>query len=143
MKKAFFGLAAILFLVAWTSDKKQAKDVVRTFNVMLSGSQEVVVCDADGSGTAMLTFNKQEGTLTYQLMVSDVDGVTAAHLHEAPAGTAGPVVVGLRAPVNGMSSGVVRLSKDQIKEILKNPEDYYVNVHSEMCEAGAVRGQLE
>ena len=143
MKKLFFGFAALLLLAAWTTDKNQTKDVVRTFNVMLSGDQEVMKCDPDGSGTAMLTFNKQEGTLTYQLMVVGVDNVTAAHLHEAPAGTAGPIIVGLKAPVNGMSSGVVKLSKDQIKEILKNPEDYYVNVHSALCPAGAVRGQLE
>jgi len=70
---------------------------------------------------------------------------TAAHLHEAPAGSEGPVRLGLRTPGDdgtareecrrGLSSGFIR-------KIKRNPENYYVNVHNSEYPGGAGRGQL-
>ena len=56
---------------------------------------------------------------------------------------AGPVVVGLTPPgADGTSSGCVQASSELIMAIMKNPENYYVNVHTSQFPAGAVRGQL-
>jgi len=69
---------------------------------------------------------------------------TAAHLHEAPAGSEGPVRLGLRTPGDDGTARECRrgLSSGFIRKIKRNPENYYVNVHNSEYPDGAVRGQL-
>jgi hypothetical protein len=53
------------------------------------------------------------------------------------------VVVPLTPPdENGSSSGCAEVSREVALDILKNPEDYYVNVHTALFPDGAIRGQL-
>ncbi len=53
------------------------------------------------------------------------------------------MVVPLTAPdESGFSSGCAEVSREVALDILKNPEDYYVNVHNAEYPAGARRGQL-
>jgi CHRD domain/EamA-like transporter family len=69
----------------------------------------------------------------------------AAHIHEAPVGEAGPVVVPLfTQPVNAttVAACLTGLNKNLLKAIIRNPADYYVNVHNTPFPNGAVRGQL-
>lgn len=112
------------------------------FTVQLSGDQEVTPGDPDGSGTASIRINTRSGQLCYMLRVRGIEPATAAHVHEAPAGSAGPVVVTLQAPTSGQSSGCVKIGREEAEEIVANPEDYYVNVHNDPYPAGALRGQL-
>lgn len=98
--------------------------------------------DPDGSGTAEITVNPGLGEICYELEVSGIAPARAAHIHEAPAGQPGPVVVPLIAPTSGSSSDCVSVSRELAKDILKNSSDYYVNVHNAEFPAGALRGQL-
>ena len=99
--------------------------------------------DPDGSGTASIRLNLGQGEVCFNLTVSGIAPATAAHIHVAPAGVAGPVVVGLTAPTSGSSNGCISgVDRDLIKAIIQNPEQYYVNVHNTEYPAGAVRGQL-
>jgi hypothetical protein len=70
----------------------------------------------------------------------------AAHIHAAPAGEAGDVVIPLfTQPVNAATVGptcLTGLDKNLLKDIIRNPENYYVNVHNTPFPNGAVRGQL-
>ena len=144
MKKVLFALAAFFVLAAWTTNKKMANGG-KKFILTLTGAQEVNGAgDPDATGTAVLIFNQGQGTLTYELTVSGIDGtISGAHIHRAPAGVAGPIVIHLIAPVSGSSSGVVSVPKDLIKDIRQNPEDYYINVHSlPNYGPGAIRAQL-
>ena len=101
--------------------------------------------DVDGTGTALLTVNHGQGEVCWELSVADVTlPATASHIHKAAPGIRGPIVVGLSAPdasgrVSGCKSGEDR---DVLRDILTNPADYYVNVHTSDYPAGAVRGQL-
>lgn len=115
----------------------------RPLTTSLSGAEEVPVTgDPDGSGSARITINPGLGQVCYSLTVSGIAPATAAHIHEAPAGSAGGVVVTLAAPTSGSSSGCVDVTRDLALEILKDPTSYYVNVHNVEFPGGALRGQL-
>jgi len=115
----------------------------RPLTANLTGAAEVPVTgDPDGSGAATVRVNVGQGTLCYTVTVTNIETATAAHIHEAPAGSAGGVAAHLNAPTDGMSSGCTTLSKQEAKDIIKNPQDYYVNVHNATYPGGALRGQL-
>jgi hypothetical protein len=98
--------------------------------------------DPDGSGTARFTFNHGQGEVCFELTVENIAPATAAHIHRAPVGAPGPVVVPLTPPTDGSSSGCVDADRALIKEIMQNPAAFYVNVHNADFMPGAVRGQL-
>ena len=116
----------------------------RPFSTTLAGANEIPgPGDPDGSGEAVLQLNPGQGEVCFQLAVRDIAPATASHIHRAPAGVAGPVVVGLTPPPeSGSSSACVSAPRELILEIIQNPEAFYVNVHNADHPAGAVRGQL-
>lgn len=115
----------------------------RPFATSLHGAEEVPgPGDADGQGWATITVNPGLGRICYTLDVSGIAPAAAAHIHEAPAGVAGPVVVPLTAPTDGSSAGCASVSRELAMSILRHPGDYYVNVHNADFPGGALRGQL-
>ncbi len=99
--------------------------------------------DSDGFGFVKIKVHPEQEKLCVNLRVYGIEPATAAHIHEAPAGQAGPVVVNLPTPnAKGHANGCVTVAKDELEEILGNPSHYYVNVHNSVYPAGAVRGQL-
>ena len=115
----------------------------RLLTTTLTGAEEVPgPGDPDGTGFAAVTVNPGKGLICYELSVSGIAPAVAAHIHEAPFGEAGDVVVPLEAPTDGSSSGCVDVGRALAKDILKNPADYYVNVHNAEYPAGVLRGQL-
>ncbi len=120
-----------------------AEDAGARFTATLTGASEVPgPGDPDGMGTATIRVNSGRGQVCYTISVSAIAPATMAHIHEAAAGVSGPVVVGLMAPTSGTSQGCVSITRELAKEIIKNPSDYYVNVHNAEFTPGAVRGQL-
>lgn len=69
------------------------------FKTRLSGDQEVppvgVVVDTRAKGKAEFKLSKDGMELRYKLNVSKIDNVFMAHIHLAPAGANGPIVVWL------------------------------------------------
>ena len=115
----------------------------RLLTTTLTGTEEVPgPGDPDGTGFAAVTVNPGKGLVCYELSVSGIATATAAHIHEAPVGMVGPVAEELLPPTDGSSSGCVEVDRAEAKEILKNPADYYVNVHNAEFPGGALRGQL-
>jgi CHRD domain len=142
-------LVAALSLVGVLAVGAPAYGEGRPFATTLTGAAEVPgPGDADASGTAVLTLNQGQGEVCFDLSWAGIDGtVVAAHIHAAPAGVAGPVVVPLfvgvaLAGTDSASECVSGVSEELIKDIRHNPENYYVNVHSTVFPAGAARGQL-
>lgn len=116
----------------------------RPLNADLAGISEVPgPGDPDGTGTARLRLNQGQERICYRLAVSAIAPATAAHIHRGAAGVAGPVVVPLAAPTNGVAEACVTVARDLVKEIRKHPAEFYVNVHNAEYPGGAVRGQLE
>jgi CHRD domain len=115
----------------------------RPFTVQMTGAAERPgPGDPDGSGTAKFMLNNGQGRVCFELTVTGIAPATAAHIHEADVDHPGPIVVPLAAPTDGDSSGCVDVDPEEIKEIIQDPGDYYVNVHNADFPAGAIRGQL-
>lgn len=142
-----FLVALVVLAFASAGAPTFADDGGRPFATTLTGANEVPgPGDPDASGTASLRLNPGKGEVCFDLAWAEIDGtVTAAHIHVGPAGVAGPVVVPL---FSGSFSGTdsasacVSADRDLLLAIIQNPENYYVNVHSTVFPAGAVRGQL-
>jgi len=111
----------------------------------LSGPVEVPPGDPDGSGLATFIIDPARSQLCYAIVVKDITlPAIAAHIHVAPAGVAGPIVVPLAAPdANGTSAGCIGgIDQGLLRAIKSHPRQYYVNVHTTDFQPGAVRGQL-
>lgn len=147
MKKLVLLLISILLIVVVYSVVNAGG---RPFSTDLTGEAEVTAAgvpnqgDLDGVGTASMTLNQGQNEICYELQVSGIVlPAAAAHIHVGASTTTGPVVVGLSAPnADGWAGGCVTVSKELIKAIRQNPENYYVNVHNSVYPAGALRGQL-
>jgi CHRD domain-containing protein len=100
--------------------------------------------DPDGTGSAQITLNVGHATVCWATTVANITlPATASHIHEAPVGRAGPIVVPLSAPdASGHASGCTTADPELIQAIVDHPEEYYVNVHTTDFPAGAIRGQL-
>jgi len=91
---------------------------------------------------ATITINLGQSELCYVIDFTTSETVIAAHIHHATAGVAAPPIIPLNTPVAGSSSGCTQVEQGLLKDILQNPEQYYVNVHTTAHPAGAGRGQL-
>lgn len=102
-----------------------------------------IVGDPNGRGEAYV-FSTGDGVVCYVIEVDKIAPATAAHIHEAGAGTNGPVVVTLSAPTNGSAAGCIDTGDaDLAADItLGESSNYYVNVHNAEYPGGAVRAQL-
>ncbi|HLO80349.1 MAG TPA: CHRD domain-containing protein [Chitinophagaceae bacterium] len=141
MKRFFAILAVSYFLFGFTSRDQSIGG--RPLYATMSGSQEAPVPgDPDATGWAVFYLNQGQGTISYEIHVENIESPVAAHIHIAPAGVPGPIVVPLHPPVGGMSMGVADVDPELIKAIRQNPGSYYVNVHNASFRGGACRGQL-
>ncbi|HET9805833.1 MAG TPA: CHRD domain-containing protein, partial [Nitrososphaeraceae archaeon] len=85
---------------------------VSGFNVELSGNEEVPPVQTDATGSAEFTAPHFDN-ISYSVEVSNIDKVTAAHIHSGKIGENGPIVVTLfkaetlsTEPINGnLASG--------------------------------------
>jgi hypothetical protein len=146
-------LAAIALLLSVAMPATTAAGRAAVYRLHLTGDQEATadcappdVCgDPDATGRMIVIVNQARDTVCFLTRWSDIDGtVVAAHIHLAPVGVAGGVVVPLFAgqfesddmlrgcvPANGLSD-----------ELVANPSAYYVNIHSTVFPPGAIRAQL-
>ena len=109
----------------------------------LTGAAEVPgPGDPDGGGAAQVTLNSDKNEVCYDVTVTKIDEATAAHIHEGAMGKDGPVKVGLDTPKGGATKGCKSADAAVVKDMMANPANYYVNVHSKDFPKGAVRGQL-
>jgi hypothetical protein len=101
--------------------------------------------DADGTGSALITVNRGQREVCWDVSVSDIQlPATASHIHRADPGIRGPIVIALSAPnATGSAAGCASdVDPALLKELVESPESFYVNVHNATYGAGAVRGQL-
>ena len=132
-------------LVAIGGASAAPADVVSatTFTVPLAGP--------GGSGTAELEINPS-GKVCYVIEVTLTDapeepgpGIGNAHIHVLPSGG---IAIPLEGSFESLGGGMfvdaecVRGDKDVVRDLLANPEQYYINIHTAAFSTGAVTGPL-
>jgi hypothetical protein len=149
MRRSFAVLIAGVAVALGFGSVATADDGGRPLSTTLVGAEEAPgPGDPDATGQAVLTLNQGQNEVCFDISWADVDGtVFASHIHVAPAGEPGPVVVTLFTGSFTGTDSVSRCTQDVdpelIKAIRQDPTAYYVNVHSRPnFPGGAVRGQL-
>jgi hypothetical protein len=128
------------------------------FRTHCQGGNEVPPVDAQGQCQALFALTADGTGLQYSLIVANIESVTQAHIHLAPAGANGGVVAFLFGFVpegettNGtLAQGIITdadligaLAGMTIADLLAELEagNAYVNVHTQAHPAGEVRGQI-
>lgn len=150
MRRSLAILMAGLVAALVVAGVATAGDGGRPLSTTLTGAEEAPgPGDANATGQADLRLNKGQHRVCFDITWADVDGeVFAGHIHVAPAGSPGPIVVtlftGSFAGTDAVSGCVQDVDADLIKAIRQNPAAYYVNVHSQPnFPGGAIRGQLD
>ena len=111
----------------------------------LTGAAEVPgPGDPDGGGTATVNIDATKREVCYEVTTQKVDSPTAMHIHDGESGKSGPVVVPLTTPTGSdtTTKGCANADAALIGRMTANPSNFYVNVHSQAHQQGAVRGQL-
>jgi hypothetical protein len=126
----------------------------RPLSATLSGANENPKNSSPATGTTSVRLNHGQGTVCFDMSVSNLTTPPSmSHIHRGTATENGPVVVhffgsgGSGAAPTTTSftlTNVCHSGIDQalIKDITQNPQNYYVNVHTETFPGGEIRGQL-
>ena len=113
----------------------------QSMKVTLAGSQEVppVTTSASGTGSIMVS---PDGAVSGSVTTTGVDG-TMAHIHEAPMGQNGPVIVPFAKTADNVWSvpAGAKLTDAQLQSLKSG--NLYINVHSAANKGGEIRGQLK
>ena len=143
-------LLAVALLTAFTASMLMTgvtRAAVITFTSTLTAEAEVPNPGPDGAtGSAVITIDDETNEVCFELTIDGLDkgdSVIASHIHEGEAGVAGDIVVPLfTSPPTGEMTGCVDGDPAVVDAIIADPAGYYVNIHTEQFQAGAVRGQL-
>ena len=130
----------------------------QVYKAELKGSEEVPPVKTAAKGEATFRVFKGKMRMTYLLTVSDIENVTAAHIHRGKKGKSGPPVVVF---FNGhwkagkfsstLSEGIITgddlrgsLSGKPLRALIQMiyAGEAYVNVHTEKYPEGEIRGQI-
>jgi hypothetical protein len=119
--------------------------------VTMTGANQVPPAGIYGSGTAKVIVDGSNMTVCATIKVSGlILPTTGAHIHQAPVGVNGPIVIGFTPPAGKKANSttgrshscVSQVSPTLISALLNNPSDFYVNVHTTDWPNGAIRAQL-
>ena len=131
-------------VLAGTLSLAQAAPV--SFDVPLTGAQQVPPVQTPGSGSASLTYDPSTRVVTWNISFSGLSSqATMAHFHgPAAAGKNAGVKVWLSQKgtmeVTSPFSGQATLSPDDAK--MFEAGDMYINVHTKNNPGGEIRGQV-
>jgi CHRD domain-containing protein len=132
-------------------------DLPSQLTARLRGANEVPPADQDGRGLALVRTGRQR--VCFAVGWARITPPLFAHIHRGPAGVNGPVVVlffdvpelhpdrpmppaQLPATVSAAAGCVHDQDPALLQDIRRQPNAYYVNVHTPEFPGGAIRGQL-
>jgi hypothetical protein len=124
--------------VTCTFTNLQNATPTRTFVFHLSGSQEVPPNPSTARGGCFMQLDEATRTLS-MVCTHNVTGPVLAHIHEAPAGSNGPIVFDLGNPVSPIEASWT-MTPAEMATLLAG--GYYINIHASGRPDGEIRGQL-
>ena len=158
------GVAAVAsFSIAQAGHENAVLEAELTGAAEVGEDGSTGVGDPDGAGHAFVFgIDNDPTTLCYIITATGIDptfeagSVGMAHIHRAAAGENGPVVAALAFPLEGDAADCLTEGEEDkfpligqdgepesiVADILANPANYYVNVHTGEYPDGAIRGQL-
>lgn len=110
----------------------------QVFFATLTGAQETPAVTTQASGTGRFLYDPDTRTLSGSVSTAGVNG-TAAHVHTAAVGVAGPITIGMTGGPTWTLPATV-LTEAQAADLLAGR--MYANVHSAANPAGEIRGQI-
>lgn len=154
---AAIGILSVLFVgTSSVTNQIVAGQAHEVFKAKLAGTEEVPPNESPAGGSAWVKINNDD--IEYEVNVTDIDKVNAAHIHLGEKGKNGPVILtlykddptelktGKLAEANLTASNLEGPMKGKTgADLVKAIQDgtTYVNVHSTDFPDGEIRGQLE
>ena len=154
IKGSIFAITAALAIVgitSWLTNSVVAQE--QKFVATLSGQEEVPPTNSQATGMAEVTVSGENAE--YSVNASNMQGVTAGHIHSGGQGENGPIVVTLfknDSPTNEVSeTGSITVDKlegpmagKQLTDLITamSNGETYVNIHTEQNPNGEIRGQI-
>jgi hypothetical protein len=130
---------------------KSGRGVTCVLHARLLAQNETTGSTSTAKGHTLIKV-RNDGTIEFKTQINNRNNETfvAGHIHQAPVGVAGPIVVPLFVPPAPATnarhikqSGVATPNPGTTgANLCQNPSAYYVNYHTTVFPEGAIRGQL-
>ncbi|EGN75318.1 CHRD domain-containing protein [Idiomarina sp. A28L] len=115
--------------------------VSHTFDVSLSGDQEVPQVDTSASATGSVELDDNLMQFRASIDLSDIENIEGVHIHDGSIGFNGPVAFGFEQS----GDGIYEIAETDISESLMSDllsGGWYINVHTTDFPDGEIRGQI-
>ena len=149
-------IIAVIFITSLSSTTTSVFAAQQKFTAKLSGDQQVPPIQTSASGIAW--FKPMQDNIWFKVNVTDIQGVTMAHIHSGKQGENGPPGVPLykSETPSGQMSGVLAkgnitadtfqgpMAGKQISDLITAMQngETYVNIHTQQNPDGEIRGQI-
>ena len=136
-----------------TAAAKNGKGTLCVLHAKLSAKNETTGSTSTAKGHTLIKV-RTDGTITFKTQINNKNHemFLAGHIHQAPVGVVGPIVVPLFvSPAPATSARHIKQSGEAMPAagttttgaaLCQNPSAYYVNYHTTAFPGGAIRGQL-
>ena len=137
---------------ASTAPAKNGRGTMCVMHARLTAKSETTGSTSTARGYTLIKV-RNDGTITFKTTINNRNTETfvAGHIHQAPAGKAGDIVVPLFVipPSAATSARHIKQSGTATPNtgttganLCQSPGAYYVNYHTTAFQGGAIRGQL-
>jgi hypothetical protein len=130
---------------------KRSHGTMCVLHARLTANNETTGSTSTAKGQTLIKV-RDDATIAFKTRINNNHHETflAGHIHQAPAGVAGPIVVPLFvSPAASTSARHIKQRGEATPnagtsgaDLCQNPSAYYVNYHTTAFPGGAIRGQL-